>query len=72
MGPCHVLHVIISHLVLLGIYLRATLSLSLSASLSASREGRVVGHSTMLLTLYSSTYIPLFIIDCKSSYRTSL
>lgn len=54
MGPCHVLHVIISSW--LGIYLRATLSRHRSRH---GREGRVVGHSTMrmLSTLYSSTYI---------------
>jgi hypothetical protein len=52
MGPCHVMHVII--IVLAWDIPPATLSLSLSASLSASREVRVVGHSTMLSTLYST------------------
>lgn len=40
-----------------GIYLRPTLSLSLSASLSAWEGGtssRVVGHSTMLSTSYTT------------------
>lgn len=56
MGPCHVMHVII--VLAWDVPPGDSLSLSLSASLSASREGRVVGHSTMLSTLYSSTYIP--------------